>query len=116
MNNYIKVFVRVGELRTGFQDVALLISQTSFSSTFLTCCGRGERLRTTTCLQTVVGGKQGHALCKILSLQQILFLVSFEFHRDHKTVIKFKWIWPPSVLMILLDLKQWCLSANKMLK
>ena len=36
-----------------------------FSSTFLENCGRGEGLRTTTCLELVVVGKHGHALCKI---------------------------------------------------
>ena len=39
---------------------------------------------------TVAGGKQGHAACKILSLQQSLFYVSVEFHGDHKTVTKIK--------------------------
>ena len=37
-------------------------------------CGRSESPRTATCLETVVGGKQGHATCKILLLLQSLFL------------------------------------------
>ena len=34
-------------------------------TTFLEKCGKGESLRSATCLRTVVGGKQGHASCKI---------------------------------------------------
>ena len=34
----------------------------------------------------MVGGKQGHAPCKILLLQQILLLVSVGFHGDYETV------------------------------
>ena len=64
----------------GFQDVAFMPSQASFSTTFLKKCGRGESLGTTTCLKTVVGGKQGHAPCKILLLQQSLFFTSVKFH------------------------------------
>ena len=30
------------------------------------------------------GGMQGHAICDILSLQDILWFVSVEFHRDHE--------------------------------
>ena len=40
----------------GFQDVAFLPSPASFSTTFLINCGRGESLRTATCIVTVVGG------------------------------------------------------------
>ena len=51
---------------------------------------RGESLGTTTCPKAVVGGRQWHAPCKVLLLQQGLLFVSFEFHgdhkRDHKTV------------------------------
>ena len=77
----------------GVQDVALLPSRASFSTThFLesvvevkasgpphvlelwlglskvmlpVTCGRGEGLRTTSCLRTVVGVKQGHAPCNL---------------------------------------------------
>ena len=58
----------------GFQDVVFLPSKPSFNTTFLKTCGRGECLGSTTCLRTVVGGWQGHAPCKILSLQQSLFM------------------------------------------
>ena len=56
-----------------FQDVAFLLSRAGFY-TFLNNCGGGERLVTTTCLKSMVGGKQGHVPCKILLLQQNLFL------------------------------------------
>ena len=62
----------------GFQDVALLLSGASFPTTFVKNCGRCYGLGTTTCFKTVVGGKQGHAPCKILLLQQILFC-QFDF-------------------------------------
>ena len=62
-----------------FQHVAFLPSPASFSSTFLKNCGRGESLGITTCLNNVVGGKQGHALCKIPKLQQILYLRHLNF-------------------------------------
>ena len=95
----------------GFQDVAFHPSWASFSTTFPKNCGAGESLRTTTCLNTVVRGKEGHAACKIPSLQQSLFLVSVEFHGDHKTVTKLRWVWPPSIFGILLVLRQLCLSV-----
>ena len=72
------------------KDVTLLPSRASFHTTFLKNCGRSESLGITTCPKTVVGGKQGHAPCKILSLQQSLFYVSVKFHGDHKTVIKLR--------------------------
>ena len=61
----------VGELLMGFQDVVFLPSLASFSSTFLIVV---EKLGTTTCLKTVTGGKQGHAACKTLLIQQSLFM------------------------------------------
>ena len=39
-------------------------------TTFLKDCGRGEGLRTTTCLRTVVVGRQGQAACKIILLHE----------------------------------------------
>ena len=51
----------VEDLLMGFQDVVSLPSPANF---------------TTSCLKTVVFGKQGHAICKIISLQQIVFCVS----------------------------------------
>ena len=62
-----------------FLDLAFLPSRASFHTTFLRNCGRGDCLRTATCLSTLFGGKQGHAPCRILLLQQILFFVSVEF-------------------------------------
>ena len=47
----------------GFQDEAFLSSRACFSTTFLKNCGRGECLGTTSCLRTMVGGKQGHVPC-----------------------------------------------------
>ena len=66
----------VGEVLMGFQDVAFLPSPVSFSTTCLKNCGGGKNLGTTTCLRTVVGGRQRHTPRKILSLQQSLFCVS----------------------------------------
>ena len=62
-----------------FQDVVFLPFQTSFYTTFVINCGRGEGFRKATCLNTVAGGKQGHAPCKMLLLQQILFLCHSNF-------------------------------------
>ena len=63
----------------GFQDEASLPSRASFSTMFLNNCGGGESLGTTTCLKTVVGGKQGHAPSETLLLQQSLFLCRLTF-------------------------------------
>ena len=57
-------------------DVALLVSQDSFSTTFLKKCGRGKIFGTTTCLTNEVEGKQGHAPCEILRLAKPHFCVS----------------------------------------
>ena len=59
-----------------FQDVVFLPSQATFYTTFLTNCGRGESPGTTTRLKTVVGGKQGHAPCRMISLHKASFCVS----------------------------------------
>ena len=64
----------VAELMMSFLDVAFQPSKASFSTTCLKCCGRGESLGTIACLITVVGGKQGHAACKILWLHEASFL------------------------------------------
>ena len=56
-------------------------------------------------------GKQGHAPCRILSLHQCLFFLLVKFHGDCRTVTKMVKMWPPSVLWILPNLKQWCLSV-----
>ena len=68
-----------------FQDVVLLPSSASFSTTFLKNCGRSEGLGTTTSLGTVVMRNQGLAPCEILLLQQSLFF-SVKFHGDHMAV------------------------------
>ena len=60
----------------GYRDEEFLSSRANFLTTFLKHCRSGEGLRTTKCLRTVVGVKQGHATCEVLSLQQSLFYVS----------------------------------------
>ena len=60
----------------GFQDVEFLPPGASFTPHFIKNSGRGESLRTATCSKTVVGGKQGQAPCRILSLKQSFFFVS----------------------------------------
>ena len=54
----------VGELLMDFQDIVFLPSRACFSTTFL---------------NAVVAGKQGHALSKILLLRQRLFLCQLTF-------------------------------------
>ena len=71
----------------GYLDVAFLPFRACFPTIFLTNCGMGESLGTTTCPKTVVGGKQGHAPCKILSLQQSLFLCQLNFME----IIRLSW-------------------------
>ena len=72
------ISIRVRELLMGFQDVAFLLCQARFPPHFLNC-GRCECLGTTICHITVVGGEQGYAPCKILLLQQSLFLCPLNF-------------------------------------
>ena len=60
----------------GCSFTLFLLSNNYFFTTFLTTCGWGDRLRTVTCVDFVVGGKQVHAPCKILLFR----------HVDHKTV------------------------------
>ena len=64
---------------------------------FEKCCRR-ESLRPATRLKTVVEGKQGHALCKILLQPLFLFCLSVEFHENHKTASKLRCFWPPLVV------------------
>ena len=73
----------------GFHNVTFLLSEASFSATFLNNCGRGESLRTTTCLRSLVGCRQGHDPCEILLLKQSLF-VSVKSYRGHKTVMELR--------------------------
>ena len=83
----------------------------SFSTSFLRNCGRGESLWTTTHCESIVGGKQGYAVCKILLFHQMLISVSIKFHGDDKTGTKFEVNLATFGFGILLDLKQWCLSV-----
>ena len=89
----------------GFRDVAFLLSRANFLTTFLTNCGRGDDLRTTTCFRTVVGCKQGHAPCEILLFHQSLFLCQLNFMEITRLLQNGGDIWSPSLLGILLDLK-----------
>ena len=73
---------RVGELLVDLQDVALLPSRACSSTTFFKDCGRGESLRTTTCLKTVVGVSQGILHIKYFYSNKAFF-VSVESHGDH---------------------------------
>ena len=66
----------------GFHDVTFLPSQAGFPNTFKKNCGRGESPETATSPKTMVGGKQGYAPRKMLSLQQSLFLCKMNFQRS----------------------------------
>ena len=59
-----------------------------------------------TCLRTVVGASKDMLFVRKLSLQHIFFSVSVKFYEDHETVSSVRYIWPPSILGMLLDLKQ----------
>ena len=63
----------------GFQDVAFLPTRACFGTTFLETEGRDESLRTTMCLKTVVGGKQGHVPCKALCFNTASVLCQSNF-------------------------------------
>ena len=65
----------IGEHRPGLLDVAFLLLRASFYATFLKNSGRAESLSTTTCLMTMVGVRQRHDRCRILSLQHRNFMV-----------------------------------------
>ena len=78
---YIYIYTHIymyifGELQIGFQDVASLPFQADLYVTLLNNCGRGEGLRTATWLMTVVGGKQGHAPCKMLRSKEFSMFCS----------------------------------------
>ena len=59
-----------------FLDVAFLPSKPSFSTTLLKNRHRSESLGTTTCIQTVVGGYQGHVTCEIFLPHKASFNVN----------------------------------------
>ena len=73
----------------GFQDVAFLSSRAGFCITFLKNHGRGESLRTTTCLITVVGVSKGMLLLNASASTRPVF-VSVEIDGNHKTVTKMR--------------------------
>ena len=77
LSKYCFLWCWVGEFLLAFQDVALLPSWGSFSTTFLNDCGRGESLVYTTCLKTVDWGRQGSAPCEVLLLHKASFCVSY---------------------------------------
>ena len=83
-----------------FVDVAFLPPRASFSTTFPKNCGRGGNLGTTTCLKNVVGGKQGHAPCRILLLQKKHLFVSVNFHEVEVNLATL-------IFGIFQDIKQW---------
>ena len=56
----------------------------------------------------MVGGKQGHAPCRIFLLQQNLFLCQFKLVKMKSFHSRGESGHPP-VLRILPDLEQWCL-------
>ena len=61
------------ELLMGFQDLAFLPSRACFFTTFLTNCGRGESLVTTTCLKTVAGVNKGLLPVKYINSNKATF-------------------------------------------
>ena len=64
---------------------------------------------TNRCLKAVVVGRQGMLSVEYFSSTSTLF-VPVKFCRGHTADVKVRKIWPPSVLVILSDLKEWCLS------
>ena len=80
--------ILVVELLIGFQNVAVLLSLSSFSA-FLNNYGRGDSLGTTICVKTNFWGKRGYAHCKMLLLQENVY-VSVQFHGEHKTITKLR--------------------------
>ena len=93
----------------GFQVVLFLPSTASFYITFL------RNPQTATCFKTVDGGKQGHAHCKIISLQQSLCYFCKLNAMEIIGLTKLTYIWLPSLLP---DLRQWylfvCCSITKL--
>ena len=63
----------------GFQDVAFLLSRGSFLPHFLKIVVEVKALGPPRVSITVVGGRQGHSLGKILFLQRNLFLCQLNF-------------------------------------
>ena len=95
----------------GFTGCSVPAPRASFYTTFLNICGRGESLGTTTCLKTVVGVIMGMLpVPPVLLCQQSLLLRKLNLIEIIRLLQRSGKIWPPSVLGILPDLRQWCLS------
>ena len=90
----------------GLHHVAFLPPQVSFS-TSLKKCGSSEGLWIITYDKNVV---RGMLPVKYVRSNKASSL-SVECYGDHKTVTKLRLIWSPSMLGILPDFKQWCLSV-----
>ena len=73
-------------------------------------CGSSEGFRNVTCVKNVVGVSNGILNVKDTFPSTNPVFMSAEFHENHKTVTILGCIWPPSVLGILSDLSQCCLS------
>ena len=67
-----------------FQDVS------SFSTSFINNCGRDESLGIMTCLKTVVGGRQGHAPCRVFMLHKASLLCQLNFMEIIKLLTKMR--------------------------
>ena len=65
----------------GSQDAAFMPARDTFNTIFIKNRSRGQDLGNVTSLKTVVKAKQGHAHCKIILLQQILFLCQSNFFK-----------------------------------
>ena len=63
----------------------------------------------------MVGGRQGHAPCKIFSLQQILFMFQYNFLKVVRPSQHCVESGRPQPLDMLPDLKQWSLSISQCL-
>ena len=60
----------------------------------------------------MVGGKQAHAPCEVLTLQQTLFLCQLNFIEIVRLPQSRREFGHTQLLGILPDLKQWCLSGK----
>ena len=95
----------------GFSGRSVPASYPIFTPYFKRNCGRGVvGLWTSTCLEGVV------VVIKVTLHVEYFCSIKFsilcmKFHGDYKTITTLRWIWPPSVFGILLDLTQWCLSV-----
>ena len=72
-----------------FQDVVFLLSRAGLHHIYKKC-GRGKKKKNRHCLESMYGGKQRHAPCKIPLLHQIPIFMSYKFHGDHKSVTQLR--------------------------